>query len=38
MPHTFDVHEIGEDWVLGVWRDELDIQYVRKYPLIKPKS
>ncbi|MEX2283779.1 MAG: hypothetical protein WEE89_14940 [Gemmatimonadota bacterium] len=37
MPRTFDVHEIGEDWVLGVWRDELDIQYVRKYPLIKSK-
>jgi len=35
-PPRFRVHDIGEDWVLGVWRDELDVEYVRKYPLIKP--
>ena len=23
--------EIGDDYVLGVWTDELDVQYVRMY-------
>ena len=23
--------EIGEDYILGVWTDELDVQYVRMY-------
>ena len=27
--------EIGEDYVLGVWTDELDVQYVRMYRLTK---
>jgi len=35
-PATFAVHEIGDDYVLGVYRDELDVEYVRKYALIKP--
>ena len=34
-PPGFTVHQIGEDWILGVWRDELDIQFVRQYALIK---
>ncbi len=25
--------EIGDDYVLGVWTDELDVQYVRVYRL-----
>lgn len=36
MPADFRVHEIGDDWVLGIGRDELDIPYVRQYALIKP--
>ena len=27
--------EIGEDYVLGVWTDELDVQYVRMYRIDK---
>ena len=27
--------EIGDDYVLGVWRDELDVQYVRMYRINK---
>jgi hypothetical protein len=38
LPPNFTVHEIGHDWILGVWRDELDVQSVRLYPLIKPAA
>ena len=27
--------EIGEDYILGVWTDELDVQYVRMYRINK---
>ena len=27
--------EIGDDYILGVWRDELDVEYVRMYALEK---
>jgi hypothetical protein len=37
-PPRFTVHEIGEDWIIGVWRDELDIPFVRRYALIKPTA
>lgn len=37
-PDRFDIHEIGRDYVLGVWIDEFDVQYVRLYGLIKPSS
>lgn len=36
VPPRFVVHEIGEDRILGVWRDELDIEYVRAYPILGP--
>jgi hypothetical protein len=29
------VVQIGSDFVLGVWRDELDVEYVRLYELVK---
>jgi len=32
-PSGFTVHEVGADYVLGVWRDEFDVQYVRVYEL-----
>jgi hypothetical protein len=35
VPIRFFPYEIGEDWVLGVERDELDVEYVVVYPLIK---
>jgi hypothetical protein len=36
FPNGFTVHEIGPDWVLGVARDELDVQSVRRYALVPP--
>ncbi|MCY4572537.1 MAG: hypothetical protein OXF01_07010 [Gemmatimonadetes bacterium] len=27
--------EIGDDYILGVWRDELEVEYVRVYGLVK---
>ncbi len=33
VPPTFDITEIGVDYVLGVFRDQLDEQSVRKYGL-----
>ena len=31
IPSGLDVHEVGSDFVLGVVRDELDVQYVHMY-------
>ena len=36
MPPGGRISEIGEDYVLGVWRDEMDIETVRMYGLVKP--
>ncbi|HEU4631543.1 MAG TPA: hypothetical protein VFS08_17445 [Gemmatimonadaceae bacterium] len=33
MPRTFTVHEIADDRVLGVYRDENDVEQVRVYAL-----
>ena len=33
----FEPCDIGQDCVLGVWRDELDGEYVQLYTLIKPE-
>ena len=35
MPGRFFPFAIGEDWVLGVETDELDVEYVVLYPLNK---
>ncbi len=35
VPERFQVHQIGGDWVLGVWRDEIDVEHVRLYRLDK---
>ncbi|WP_419167439.1 hypothetical protein [Candidatus Palauibacter sp.] len=32
-PPDVKVTDAGEDWIPGVWKDELDIEYVRKYHL-----
>jgi hypothetical protein len=29
------VTQIGDDFVLGVWEDEYEVQHVRLYPLEK---
>ena len=36
MPDRFDLRQVGRDRVLGVWRDPLEVEYVRRYPLVKP--
>lgn len=33
LPEDVVIHDIGEDYVLGVWHDEWDVQYVRMYGL-----
>jgi len=35
-PADFRITQIGEDFMLGVWRDDLDVEHVRMYELIKP--
>ena len=35
LPNRFRLLQAGSDWVLGVWRDELDVNYLRVYRLIK---
>lgn len=35
MPAEFSVYEIGADYVLGRWTDELDVEHVQLYALIK---
>jgi hypothetical protein len=37
LPERFQVFEIGTDYVLGVWRDELDVEQVRMHRLVKPQ-
>jgi hypothetical protein len=34
-PEGVRVMEIGSDYILGRWRDELDVEHVRRYPLLK---
>ena len=38
MPGSFDVTEIGEDYILGTRDDELDIEYVESWPLDRSGS
>lgn len=38
MPAGFHATQIGADFVLGVWTDEDDVQYVRMYRLTKQDS
>ncbi len=34
-PERFTIHQIGPDFVLGRWADEVDVEHVRLYQLIK---
>jgi hypothetical protein len=38
LPARFYPQEIGDDYVLGVWRDDTDVEYVRLYQLRKARS
>ena len=33
LPKYYRAHDIGEDYILGVWKDEMDVEYVRMYAL-----
>jgi hypothetical protein len=33
MPSSLTIRDIGEDYLLGVWRDDFDVEYVRIYRL-----
>ncbi|MGD2122682.1 MAG: 6-bladed beta-propeller [Gemmatimonadota bacterium] len=33
LPSDVQVHEIGEDYILGVWKDEFGVEFVRMYSL-----
>ena len=35
VPAGFRIHEIGEDYLLGVWYDEYEVPVVRRYSLVK---
>lgn len=36
LPDRFTIHQIGPDFVLGSWTDEMDVEHVKLYALIKP--
>lgn len=36
MPEGLQVRDIGDDYVLGIWRDEFEVERVRLYRLRKP--
>jgi hypothetical protein len=36
LPERFTLTDVGSDYLLGVWSDELDVESVRLYNLIKP--
>jgi hypothetical protein len=33
LPKDVLIHDIGEGYILGVWKDEMDVEYVRMYSL-----
>ena len=37
VPSRLQVLEVGVDYVLGIWHDELDEESVRVYSLLKPE-
>lgn len=36
-PARFNVLEVGDDYIAGIWRNDLDVQFVRVYRLEKPE-
>jgi hypothetical protein len=38
VPERFQVHQIGDDWMLGVWLDEVDVEHVRLYRIDKSRA
>jgi hypothetical protein len=37
-PLNFRVYEIGNDYMLGRWRDDMEVEHVRLYELLKEKA
>jgi hypothetical protein len=35
MPERFNPLHFGSDYVLGVWEDEWDVEFLRLYELLK---
>ena len=35
VPDLFEIMDVGDDYVLGKWVDELDIEHVQMYELMK---
>jgi hypothetical protein len=33
LPRELEVHDIGEDYILGRWTDQLGVEYVRRHAL-----
>ncbi|MEX0893724.1 MAG: hypothetical protein WEB88_16275 [Gemmatimonadota bacterium] len=33
LPPDFEIHQIGSDYLLGIWRDDMDVEHVRMYAL-----
>ena len=38
LPARFEPHQVGPDFILGRWFDELDVNYIRLYGLQKPSG
>ncbi len=38
LPDRFDLYDIGDDYVLGRWQDDLDVVHVQLYELVKPEQ
>jgi len=36
LPERFNPMEIGADYSLGVGQDEMDVEYIRMYSLMRP--
>ena len=37
-PRSLSIDEIGGDHLIGVYRDSLDVEQVRVYPIVKPRA
>ena len=35
VPRSFMIRQVDSDSVLGVWSDDLDVQYIRRYQIIR---
>lgn len=37
LPEGLTLYQVGDDYVLGRWRDDLDVEYIVMYELVKPQ-